>query len=409
MKTVAIIGALDTKGRENQYLREQIEKKGVHTILIDVGIMGEPAVMPDITAQEVAQAAGTTLDKMRQSGNRSECLNAMGNGAGKILQALLKEGKLDGVIAIGGGQGTLMGASAMRVLPIGFPKLLLSTIALLKDSHAPFQGIKDTMVMNSQVDVSGVNSLMRLMLRKSASALCGMVNDDLFKEDVKSRLCIGMTMFGVTTPCVTKVREILEERGYEVLVFHATGAGGPMMENLIREGKIHGVADVTLAEIAHQIVGGSGSGGEDRLLAAGIEGIPQVIVPGALDCINFMPPNSMPEKFSDRRSHMHNENLKVIRTSIEENVIFGEVIAGKLNQAKGETKVLLPIYGLSANDDPRGGDFWDEKADDALFMSLEKNLRSDIECRREKFHINDDAFAEKLAEELDGMMKRKYS
>lgn len=408
MKTVAIIGAFDTKGQENNYLREQIEARGVHTILIDMGIMGDPAVVPDISAEVVAQAADKTLQQLRKSQDRSMCLKVMGMGAGKILMHLLKEKKIDGVIAIGGGQGTLMGATAMRVLPIGLPKVLLSTIALLKDSDAPFSGIKDTMVMNPQVDVSGLNSMMRLMLKKSASALCGMVCSDLEEEKVSSRLCIGMTMFGVTTPCVTRVRELLEEKGYEVMVFHATGAGGPMMETLIRDDRIHGVADITLSEIAHYIVGGSGSGGKNRLLIAGEKGIPQVIVPGALDCINFMPPDSMPEKFSGRRTHMHNENLKVMRTSVEENVMFGEIIAQKLNQAKGEVVVFLPEYGVSANDNPNGGDFWDPEADHALFTALENNLTPEIDCKREPFHINDDEFAKILAERLDAMMKKKY-
>lgn len=408
MKAVAIIGALDTKCDENLYLKKQIEKAGIKALLVDVGMMRDPQEKPDVTADEVARAAGTTVSQMRASTDKSFCLSCMGRGAGKIVRALYDAGKIQGAISIGGGQGTLMGAMVMRELPVGAPKVLLSTIALLKDSDAPFRGIKDTMVMNSQVDVSGLNGMMRLMLKKSAAALCGMVNADLSDEEPEPKLCVGLTMFGVTTPCVTRVRELLEARGYEVLVFHATGAGGPMMESLIRDGRIQGVADITLAEIGHQIVGGSGAGGKDRLFAAGEMGIPQVIVPGALDGINFMPPESMPKRFSNRRFHMHNANLRVIRTSAEENRIFGEAIAEKLNQSGTAPVVLLPLGGLSSNDRADGGDFWDADADAALFDSLQNNLRGDIPCRREPYHINDPAFAQEIVDTLDRLMREKY-
>lgn len=408
MKTVAIVGALDTKGEENQYLKGLLEKMGVKTLLIDVGILHAPSVCPDISAECVAQAMGTDLMALRAKRDRSECLTCMGNGAGKLVRSLCDQGKVHGVISIGGGQGTLMGALVMRQLPLGFPKLLLSTIALLKDSDVPFRGIRDTMVMNSQVDVSGLNSVMKLMLQKSAAALVGMVNMAFDSPVCNSKLCIGMTMFGITTPCVTRARELLEERGYEVLVFHATGTGGPTMESLISEGRIHGVADITLAEITHQLFGGSGAAGDDRLLTAGRYGIPQVVVPGALDCINFMPPESMPERFQGRKYHMHNENLKVVRTSCEENGILGRVIAQRLNRSKGDVEVLLPTLGLSANDCPNGGDFRDDKADEELFRELQTHLSPGISCRRLEYHINDPKFAEKIAETLDRLMRQRY-
>jgi uncharacterized protein (UPF0261 family) len=395
MKTIAIIGTLDTKGYENKYLKERIEKSGAAALVINIGPMGEPVFAPDVSAEDVAKAAGSDLKDIREKKDRSFAIEKMSIGSTKIVERLYSEGKIQGIIAMGGSQGTTMGAAAMRTLPIGFPKVLVSTIATSEHQQKIFEGIKDTMVISSLVDISGLNHIMRMILNKAVASVIAMANITL-EDTSESKITIALTMYGITTPCVSRVREILESKGYEVLVFHASGMGGRLMEQLIRQGAVQGVADITLGEISHEVVGGIGSAGANRLEAAGEMGIPQIIVIGAVDVINFIP-ESIPERFKDRLFLMHNPQLKVMRTSVDENQMIGKMIAEKLNRAKGKTTVLFPLKGVSAYDS-EGGAFYDPDADFAVFDAVRKNINPNIQLLELNKHINDNDFAEKIAE-----------
>ena len=397
-KVVAVFGTMDTKGEEYFFLREQLERCGVEPLMIDTGITPQPQYPCRITAQEVARAGGSSLEEIRRH-ERLYSFEVMGRGSAAIIRGLCRDKKIDGAISRGGGQGTLLAAMVMRELPIGIPNMIVSPIANLRTP--PFEGVRDTVVMNSLVDVSGLNHVLRKMLCNAASAIAGMVRFSP-GEDAGGRRphkTVAMTMFGVTTPCVNRVRDILEEKGYEVIVFHANGQGGKMMESMIREGLIGAAADVTTGELTQELLGGNCSAGPHRLEAAPEKGIPQVIVPGAMDLANFMPPSSLPERYEGRRYYMHNPNLKLLRADARESAQAGKILAGKLNRSAGPVTVLLPKRGISQYDSP-GGPLEDPQADEALFSALKEWLRPDIPLIECDLHINDPAFAQRIAEEL---------
>lgn len=296
---------------------------------------------------------------------------------------------------MGGGQGTYMAARIMRALPVGVPKVLVSTIATSAYDQQQFEGINDTMVINPLVDVAGDNSILRMIMTRAAAAITGMCRYQT-KEKIDNRPKIGITMWGVTTPCVTAVQEILENSGYEALVFHATGLGGRAMEDLARQGELAGVVDITLAELGNQITGGTFARCDYRCEMAGRMGIPQVIVPGGLDMIKYVPPENLPEKFKNRKRYMHNENLLFVRSDKEDNAAMGKAIARKLNVAKGSTTVVLPLKGISAVD-REGEVFFDPEADRVLFDTLREELRPPVCLREYDLHINDREFAEHVA------------
>lgn len=397
-KKVAVFGTMDTKGEEYFFLKEQLEKFGVETCMIDTGIRPQPQYPCRISAEEVAKAGGSSLEEITKH-ERLYAFEVMGNGSAAIIKDLCAKKQIDGAISLGGGQGTLLASMVMRQLPIGFPKMIVSTIANLRTP--PFEGIRDTVVMNSLVDVSGLNHILKKGLKNAAAAMAGMVlfggGDPGDSENVSRT--IGMTMFGVTTPCVDHVREILEAKGYEVIVFHANGQGGKMMESMIREGLIGAVADITTGEITQELLGGNCSAGPHRLEAAPETGIPQVIVPGAMELANFMPPSSLPEKYEGRRYYMHNPNLKLLRSNAEESEEVAKILAQKVNRSVGPVTVILPLKGISLYDRP-GGPLEDKEADERLFKTLKKELRPDITVLEYDMHINDPEFAEAVAEEM---------
>ena len=393
--TVLLIATLDTKGTELAYVRDLITRRGHRTLVMDAGVLGEPAWAPDISAREVADAGGRPLEALRAAGDRGAALEVMARGAAAIAVRLHAEGRVDAVAGIGGSCGTSIATAAMRALPVGLPKVMASTVA--SGQVAPYVGETDIAMLYTVVDVSGLNRISRRILANAAGAIAGMLEQPV--PERTDRPLVAATMFGVTTPCLEHVRRRLEAAGFEVLVFHATGSGGRAMEGLIAAGFIRGVADVTTTEWADELVGGILSAGPTRLEAAGRAGIPQVVSVGALDMVNFGPRATVPAAFAGRRLHVHNPNVTLMRTTAAECARLGEIIAGKLNAATGPTTVLLPLKGVSALD-RAGQPFHDSEADRALFDGLRRHLDSRIAVREIDAHINDPVFADAVADAL---------
>ena len=323
-KTVAILGTLDTKGAEFAYLRERIQAGGLATLVIDCGVLEAPPFGPDISRQEVAAAAGYELAQLLAARDRGASVAAMAAGAIVVVRRLFEAGKIQGLISLGGSAGTTIGTAAMRSLPAGFPKLMVSTLA--SGDVRPYVGTKDIAMLYPIVDIAGLNRLSRRILGNAAAAIAGMVNQ-AETEAQHTKPLIAATMFGVTTPCVTMARHILEQHGYEVLVFHATGTGGQAMENLIEDGYFAGVLDITTTELADELAGGVMSAGPHRLEAAARKGIPQVVCPGAIEMVNFGPIDSVPSKYRERRLHVHNPTVTLMRTTPAESADLGRITA----------------------------------------------------------------------------------
>lgn len=403
--SVVIVGTLDTKGEEIGFARDVLAAQGVEVHLVDVGVMGDPEIEPDTTAAEVAEAGGSSLAALREDGDRGAAMEVMGDGAAAIATRLHEAGTLDGILGLGGSGNTSIATSAMRALPVGVPKLMVSTMA--SGDTEPYVGATDIAMLYSVADIEGLNQLSRTVISNAALAMVGMVANDPGVA-LSEKPTIGMTMFGVTTPCVQAAREVLEDRGYETIVFHATGTGGRAMENLIREGVIDGVLDVTTTEWADELVGGVLSAGPDRLDAAAERGIPQVVAPGALDMVNFGPRDSVPEEFEGRTFHVHNPQVTLMRTTPDENADLGRIIAEKLNAATGPTALALPLGGVSMLDED-GAEFDDSEADGALFDALRSDLDESVELIESEAAINDDAFARTIADKLDAYMQIERS
>ena len=400
-KTVYVVGTMDTKGSEFAFITDMIESSGVSTCVVDTGILGEPQFIPDVSADEVAQAGGSSLQALRDEGDRGNSVAVMAQGAATLVAEKHAAGEIDGIISLGGSAGTTIGTTAMQALPVGVPKLMVSTLA--SGDTSPYVQSKDICMMYSVVDIAGINRLSRQILTNAAGAIVGMVTS-YTPWGTTDKPLIAATMFGVTTPCVTKAREILEAAGYEVLVFHATGTGGRAMEDLVKGGFLASVLDVTTTELADELVGGILSAGPERLEAAGQAGLPQVIAPGALDMVNFGPPNTVPEKFNERHFYQHNPTVTLMRTTAEETAELGKIMARKLSEAKGPTTVLIPTQGVSAID-KTGQPFDSPEARDAWRENLKAHIGDNVTVIEMDVHINDDEFAAKLAETLLDSMK----
>ncbi|MBW3622005.1 MAG: Tm-1-like ATP-binding domain-containing protein [Armatimonadetes bacterium] len=395
--TVAVVGTLDTKGQEFAFLCEVIREQGCTPLLLDCGVMGEPFLTPDLPREEIARAAGEVAADLRSRGDRGAAVEAMARGAAQIVRQLYEDGKIQGIVSLGGSAGTTIGTAAMRALPFGVPKLMVSTLA--SGNTEPYVGTRDVTMMYSVVDIAGINRVSREVIRNAGGAICGMVKARAQAAPQEDRPILTATMFGVTTPCVTRAREKLEAAGYEVLVFHATGTGGRAMEDLIRDGLITGVLDVTTTELADELVGGVFSAGPDRLEIAGEKGIPQVVAPGALDMVNFGPMESVPERFRDRRLYVHNPTVTLMRTTPDEMADLGKIIAGKLNAANGPVTFFLPLRGVSAID-RTGQPFDGPEADEAFRSALKSHLSDRVKLVEVDSNINDPEFADAMVEEL---------
>lgn len=401
MATIAVLGTLDTKGREHAFVAERIRARGHEPLLIDVGTGAEPAVRPDVTRAEVAAAAGLDLAAVAARGDRGECVTAMAKAAPRLLERLAAEGRIQGVIALGGGGGTAIASAAMRALAVGFPKLIVSTLA--SGNTAPYVGTSDIAMLPAVVDVQGLNRISRTILARAAGAICGMVEADVTAADEKP--LVVASMFGNTTKCIEAAIPLLEQAGYEVLVFHATGTGGRAMEALVASGLVAGVLDITTTELADELVGGVLSAGPERLDAAAKHGVPAVVVPGCLDMVNFGERQTVPEKFAGRTFYIHNPQVTLMRTTPEECAALGRLVAGKVNASRGAVSVLLPRRGISVISAP-GGPFHDPHADSALFDALESNLRADVPCTSLDCEINDPTFARACVEALLANIQR---
>jgi len=395
---VILIGTLDTKGEECQFVRDLLIEAGVPTRVMDAGALGHPFFPPDIPREEVYAAGGVSLPAVQQAADRGRAIGVAAQGAAWLVLDLHARGEVDGVLSLGGSAGTTIGTAAMRVLPLGVPKLMVSTLA--SGQVRQYVGVRDILMMSSVVDISGLNRISRTVLANAAHALAGMVRSAAgrlaLEGTVADRQLLGATMFGVTTPCVEAGRKVLEQHGYEVLVFHATGTGGMTMESFLADGLLAGALDITTTELADELVGGILSAGPARLTAAALRGLPQVISLGALDMVNFGPPETVPEKFRSRRFYQHNPNVTLMRTTPEENDLLGKEIAQKASAARGATAILVPLRGVSAID-KEGQPFWWPEADQALFQSLRNWMSPNVRLIEVDRHINDPEFAELAA------------
>jgi len=413
MGAIALVCSLDTKGEEARLIKDVIEARGHRPQVIDTGVVGDPQFAPDIHASDVAQAGGTSLEELRRTADRGAAIGVMAQGAAQVAAKLHHEGRLDGIVGLGGSAGTAVVSSAMRALPVGVPKMLVSTVA--SGNVAPYVGTKDIALMYSVVDVAGINRISRAVLTNAAGAICGAVEAaaQLAAQPAREeKPLLAASMFGNTTKLVDTARAQLEQAGYEVLVFHATGSGGQTMEGLIRDGFIRGVLDVTTTEWADQLCGGVFDAGPTRLDAAGERGIPQVIAPGCLDMVNFGGEDTIPAKYredKDRRFYVWNPQVTLMRTTPQENAELGRILAEKANASKGPVQVFLPLRGVSILDsvtDEGPQQFWWPEADQALFDGIKRHIRKDIPVHELDVNVNDPQFASATAGALLEMVKR---
>jgi uncharacterized protein (UPF0261 family) len=386
MPTVVLLGTLDTKGAEYAYLRDRLREHDVDVLLVDAGV-NEPTIEPDIGREELAANV--------EYGDRGVAVAAMAAGAERVVRQLHSDGRVDGILALGGSSGSSIASRAMRALPVGVPKLLVSTVA--SGDTRPYVGAVDVTMMYSVVDIAGVNRVSARIMANAAGAIAGMVGAAV--PQLAEKPLIGASMFGVTTPCVTRARERLEELGYEVLVFHATGAGGQSMEALARDGFLAGMLDVTTTELADELVGGVLSAGPDRLEAAGEVGLPQAVSLGALDMVNFGPRDTVPAQFAGRNLYVHNPTITLMRTTPDECAELGRQIGRKLSAAKGATVLFVPLRGVSMIA-VEGQPFHDAAADEALLAGLHETLEPSVEVHELDTDINDPAFAVAMANRL---------
>lgn len=403
--SIYLLATLDTKGHEAQFLRQRLEAAGLSVMLVDVGTNGVPQVNADISRETLRLALADKAPAQWTDLGRGDAVTFAAQAATALLKQELAVGKVTAVLAIGGSAGTTIGTTAMKQLPLAIPKVMVSTMA--SGDVRPYVGDRNLIMINSVVDIAGLNRISRIVLSQAADCVIGMVQGQRHstEESVPANepKIVAATMFGVTTPCVQKARERLEQAGYEVLVFHATGSGGKAMEALIEEGLIAGVLDLTTTELADELVGGVLSAGPHRLEAAGRRGIPQVVSVGALDMVNFGPRESVPVAFAERKFHIHNPTVTLMRTTIEENRELGQILATKVSKTRGPAALLFPAGGVSAIDSP-GASFEDVAAREALWAGI-SSIESPIKAERIERHINDPEFAIEAADRLIAMLR----
>ena len=406
MNKIAIIGTLDTKGAEFRYLRDRIRALGCDCCVIDCGVVGPAGFPADYPADAVARRGGSITAERLAKNAPADALAIMAHGAAAIVGELFAAGEIQGAISMGGGQGTYLGMTAMAALPIGVPKVMVSTLA--RAVRELFVSGGDTVVLDPIVDIAGLNTLLRHAIDGAAEMVCALVSGA--RLGTAEKPVVAVSMFGITTRCADRVRARLEEAGYEVWIFHSNGVGGANMEKLIRSGRVCGVVDLTTAEVGQTYMGGTCAVAGERLAAAGDMGIPQVVSVGGLDMVNFLGPETVPERYRDgtRRMMLHNPTTTVMRTEEEENRVIGHLLGEKLSRARGSVEVLLPLRGISAYD--REGSAWyGPEADAALFDALRAALRPDIPVRELDCHINDPVFADALADRLLCALERPVS
>lgn len=395
---ILVIGTLDTKGVEIGYTRDRLRALGATPVVLDSGILGEPiAITADIPREDVARAAGATIDALRAAGTRGAAVERMKEGVRQVALDLLSRGQLDGVLCLGGAEGAVMGAAAMKALPLGVPKVVVTPIASGRRPFGPLVGDKDILVMHSVVDILGINPISRVVYDNAAAAVYGMArHGSRFSPDTAGRY-VAMTMLGNTTKGVMRVRDRLAERGLDAVIFHSNGVGGPAMEELAEQGTFVGVIDYTTDELSDALVGGFHAAPPNRLERVGAVGLPQVVVPGCVDFTVHGPRDAVPERLRGRPAYYHNPEFTLVRLTRDEMVEIGRRMAGKLSAARGPLVVVVPTRGLSIPNVP-GGAFWDPEADAAFLEALRGGLRENIPLHTVDAHINDVEFADFVAE-----------
>jgi uncharacterized protein (UPF0261 family) len=402
-KAIAIFASLDTKGEEVSYVKELIAKRGHKVIVVDTGVLGRVPFPPDITRDQVAEAAGTSLNEIIAFANEGKAMAAMGQGAAKVAQELYSSGKLDGVFSMGGSMGTSVAVAVMKALPLVMPKLLVSTVALTPMISPDVVG-KDLTIMPPVADIWGLNRITKRVLENAAGAIAGMVETHR-KEEVAEKPLIGITTLGAPTlSYVLWAKPLLEQMGYEVAIFHTIGVGGMSYEQLVEQGAFAGALDLSLFELTNRLCGGPAAA--DRLEATGKRAMPQVVAPGALNFFGWWQPLEMlPAQYRDRKMRMHSPIAAQIKASVEEMAALGELIAKKLNKALGPTAVLIPNRGFSEYDS-EGGIFSDPRDIKAFVQALKGNIEPKVEVIELDMHINDPEFARKAVAILDGMLRK---
>ena len=402
-KTIVLLGTLDTKGLEFGYAREKIIEKGCHVIVVDAGILGKPLLEPDITREQVAEAAGLRIEDVASLGDLEKAIEVMSQGATAIVLQLYQSGRLNGILSLGGTTGTSLVTAAMRALPVGVPKIMVSTVAAW-DTRS-YLGAKDIIMIPPVTDILGLNRITKRMLATAAGAIVGMVLADPGPLPAEKPL-IGVTLHGDIMPCLNVAKEILEARGYEVIVFAAVGTGGKALEEWIEQGLIDGVFDLVTHEVAVHLHGGLCDSGPYRMETAGRKGIPQVVAPGGIEmALCFNPSQGIPEHLRARKIYIHNPIVGAVRLNKEEMAAIGKVMAEKLNRAIGPTAVIIPQKGFSGPD-IEGNDMYDPDANFAFIEALKKDLKPEIELVELDAHINDKLFAETAATLLDALMHK---
>ncbi|MEL7635943.1 Tm-1-like ATP-binding domain-containing protein [Sporomusa sphaeroides] len=404
MKTVAIAGTFDSKSLEFAYLQEIIHSLGLKTFMIHTGVF-ESKLAADVSNEDVARVVGADIKTIAANKDRALATDVLSRGLEKLLPQLYAAGKFDGVISCGGSGGTSLVTPGMRALPIGVPKVMVSTVAA--GDVSMYVGTSDIFMYPSIVDVAGLNSISTKIFANAALAIAGMVKFEVNKVIEKKPL-IAASMFGVTTPCVDQAREYLEQQGYEVLIFHATGTGGKAMEGLIKDGYIEGVFDITTTEWCDELMGGNMAAGDKRLEAAALNQIPQVVSVGALDMVNFGPISTVPGKYNGRNFYKHNPTVTLMRTTVEENRQLGLMIAEKLNMCTAKAALLLPLQGVSMIDSP-GQPFYGPEEDAMLFKTLKDNITNPlVEIIEINANINDIEFSTAAAQKLIELVTEKH-
>jgi len=400
-KTIAVIGALDTKGNEFLFVKKEIEKRGHTALVINVGIVKDPGFEPEVPADEVAKASGSSLAVLREKSDRGLAIETMSRGIAKVMVDLHAADQIQAVISMGGSAGTEIGTAAMRALPLGVPKVMVSTLA--SGDTKPYVGTRDIVMVPSIVDVAGINRISARAYANAVGAVIGMVETPA--PDIEEKPLLAASMFGNTTPVVNRCRSIMEENGYEVLIFHAVGAP-ETLESLVVDGYIAGLLDITTTEWADEITGGVLPGGPNRYDVVSQRGIPQVVVPGCIDMANFSARETVPKRYNDRRFNQWASNVTLMRTTPEENAKIGRILAEKANKSSGPVAFFLPLKGLSMLDAP-DKEFWWPEANQALFDAIKGNLKSEIPIYELDCNINDDEFADAIANKMLELLSSK--
>lgn len=404
--TAVIVGSLDTKGAEFKFVKDILTERGLEVLVVDFGVLGEAHFEPEVSRSDVAQAGHGDLDQLRRDKKKDEAMRVMTEGLRVVVKRLHQEGKLDGIIGMGGTGGTSIATSAMRELPVGVPKVMVSTVG--GGDVGPYAGAKDIIFVPSLVDVAGINRISRRIYRNGANALAGMLlgEGDSEATAADERPLIAASMFGNTTAAVDRARDGMDQEGFEVLVFHATGIGGKTMESLIAEDYFSGLLDITTTELADQVCGGVFDAGPERCQAVMRKGVPTILVPGCVDMANFGAIETVPDRYRERNLYQWNPNVTLLRTDAAENQKIGRMLAEAANMSAGPVAVVIPLKGVSMLDS-EGERFWDPEADKACFEAIKENLNPSIPVHELAHNINDPEFADKCVELLLQMLTQQ--